>query len=362
MGNVPSVTCSRQSIKIKNRKIKARKTNQICKRKDNFILSLSAGCIQVVNGDNKELMMISNMVRSQCTVLREGWAKNMIYFFKLGKTNKDRIIHLVGDILLSLYQGGWDPLSPVDLGTKKMGMKTAICFRRRSLSQGRQQPEQDSHCLCLETSHANYLVLHQVPSTVLVELVSTAHAYWGIDGVSMGVHSVIQDYVDRSYEVISTGPGDGQDKFIKLIGQPWTADPNDGTDTECLEVSMIACLAMEGYKLNMAMNMEASSRAFFFIKSAEESPEVWQLDKASAGIGSKQSLCLYRPIIKRSRTAFFRSFNGRESLKRRVRRSLKRKSGKDGFILNGKTRDAWFKETSIDIATDYEDDDDLEDQ
>ena len=353
MGNIPSVTCTRQSIN--QRKNKTGKPNQIYKRKDNFILSLGYGCIQVVNGDNQELMLISLMVRAQCTVLREGWAKNMLYFFKLGKTSKPCMIHLVRDILLSLYQVGWDPLSPVDLGTKKMGIKTAICFRRRH-TLGWQQPEPDTHCLCLETCQASYLVLHQVPNTVLAELVTTAQAYWGVQGVSSAVSSVIRDYADRDYEVIDTGPGDIQDKFIKLVGHPWTVDA-DGMETEGLEVAIIACLALEGYKLNMAINMDTSSRAFYFIKSLEHSTEVWQLDKASAGIGSKQSLCLYRPIIKRSKTAFFRSFNDRESLKRRVRKSLKKKTGREAFAANSETKNAWFKETSIDIATDYEDED-----
>jgi hypothetical protein len=80
------VTCTRQSIR--QRKVKAKKTSQISKRNDNFILSLGSERIQVVNGDNQELRLISLMTRSHCTVLREGWAKNMVYFFKLGQNSR----------------------------------------------------------------------------------------------------------------------------------------------------------------------------------------------------------------------------------------------------------------------------------
>ena len=96
-----------------------------------FILSLKGERIQVVNGDSPELRFLSQIIRSHCSVLREGWVKNMTYSYKLRRTSKHCMIRLVANTLLSLYHAGWDPLTPVDMGSKKMGKQTAICFRRR---------------------------------------------------------------------------------------------------------------------------------------------------------------------------------------------------------------------------------------
>ena len=295
----------------------------------------------------------------------------MTYSFKLRRTSKHCMIRLVADTLLSLYHVGWDPLTPVEMESKKMGKQTAICFSRRqnhfystpSLSRVETSMDKDTPCLCIETYHDSYLVFHHVPNTVLNELVTSAHNHWGegIQGVSMAVSSVIRDYTTRNHAVLTTGPLDSQDKFIKLRGKPWTVDAEeefvDVIATENLEVAIIACLAQEGYKLSIAISFNTSSRAFFFIKDEEDSKEVRLLTEAIAGMGLKDSLCIYRPIIKRSRSSFFRSFNNRESLNRRVKKSLKKKIGKESLKINSTTKTAWFRQTSTDVGTDNDDDD-----
>ena len=290
--------------------------------------------------------------------------KRMTYSYELRMTSKNCMIRLMGGILLCLRREGWDPLTPVDIG-RKMGKQTAICFKRRcenlNTSPSNILRITENPCLCIETFHDSYLLFHDVPSTVLIELVTTAHNHWkeGIEGVSMAMSSVICDYTPRNHAVLTKGPLDSQDKFVKLQGKPWTVDDDgleDDIATENLELSIIACLAQEGYNLNMAINMNTFSRVFFFIKDEEYSNEVSQLNKATAGIGTKHSLCTYRPIMKRSRTSFFRSFNERESLNRRIKKSLKKKIGKESIKIKSKDKTAWYKQTSTDISTDVESD------
>ena len=356
--------------------------------KEMFILSLRSDRIQMVNANNKELLLITPIIRCHCSVLREGWIRSMTYSYKLKKTTKNCMIRLVSDILLSLDEAGWDPLAPLDMEEKNMRKQTAICFRKKkkktnpykhNMSRLEAAKDKETSRVCIELYLHRYLIFHTVPNTVLNELVSSANTAWkdacqveGITGVSRAVFSVISDYSILHYPVLSSSLCQGAEKFVKLQRKFVSSDEKkdeieDDTANDNLEVSIIACLAKVGYKLSMAISLDKTIRVFFFIINKEDPKEIRQQTKAIAGIGTKDSLSTYRPIIERSRSSFFRSFNGRASLNRRVKLSLKKKIGKNSFRIRSKQKSEWFAQTSTDIASEFDDDsedkdDDSEDE
>ena len=62
---------------------------------------------------------------------------------------------------------------------------------------------ENKECLCLETYGSNLLGFHDVPNTVLHDLVHCAERDWGpgIAGISQGIYSVISDYSTTEYTV-----------------------------------------------------------------------------------------------------------------------------------------------------------------
>ena len=98
--------------------------------KNSFILGLSNRYIRVVSANDKERLIMSAIIRSNCTVVKEGWVRNITYAFKMKKTNKTCMIRLLSNILPALYQAGWDPLAPVDMGKQNKKTMTTICFRK----------------------------------------------------------------------------------------------------------------------------------------------------------------------------------------------------------------------------------------
>ena len=117
----------------------------------------------------------------------------------------------------------------------------------------------------------------------------------------------------------------------------------------------------------MDINMDPSSRVFFFIKDMEEqSGEVRIPNMSGAGLGEKGGLAVYRPMIVRSKSSFFRTCQGRtNSVRRAVRASLRRKAvaggvpGRAGGVMAYKPATdspAWWQQSSTDISSDQEDD------
>ena len=115
---------------------------------------------------------------------------------------------------------------------------------------------------------------------------------------------------------------------------------------------IIACLSKAGFKLSIVINLSETNSVFFFIIDRQKgSQDIRQLNKQVAGLGLKDSLSSFQPIVKRRKSSFFRSFNDRASLKRRMQRSMKRKFGFD------REKVRWFQQTCSDSGTDgdYED-------
>ena len=115
----------------------------------------------------------------------------------------------------------------------------------------------------------------------------------------MGVASVITDYTANMPPVLTSHPHLREERYLQLEGRPWEANQDQGA-TENLQLAIIACLTREGYKLSMDINMEAHSRVYFFIRDTEEQTgEVRIPNMTGAGLGEKDTLSVYRPMIVR---------------------------------------------------------------
>ena len=74
----------------------------------------------------------------------------------------------------------------------------------------------------------------------------------------------------------------------------------------------------------MDVNIDSSSRVFFFIKKTEDTfGEVLVPDMAGISINRDN-----RPVVLRSKSSFFRTYKGkgRMSIKKRIRESIRRKN------------------------------------
>ena len=81
----------------------------------------------------------------------------------------------------------------------------------------------------------------------------------------------------------------------------------------------------------MDVNLDRDSRIFFFMKTCEGrlSREVSLPGMVGAGLGEKESLAVYKPMLKRQKSSFLRSFRKKPTVSSRLRRqvqaSLRRK-------------------------------------
>ena len=153
---------------------------------------------------------------------------------------------------------------------------------------------------------------------------------------------------------------------MKLNGHPWSASAQEGRDLEdtiCaenLELSIIACLSRHQYKLSMAINMDSNSRVFFFIRDTADSTghgEV-RIPTFGVGLGEKDGMSVYRPMVTRSKSSFFRAIR-KSSIKSRIRKSLRKKAvvGKPNTVMSYKPQvqgTAWWQQTSTDVSSDHD--------
>ena len=317
-----------------------------------FILSLRKEKIKVVNAEHSELKLLKVLIKKHCEIRKEGWDRHLTYSYRLEVPRSQCLIQLVADILMSLYQEGWEPMTPIEMGMKKHtvaeGIGTDICFRKMKGEAAPHGMTSGDECLCLETCEEEQLCLYNVPHTVLYEIVSTIQERWvpGIRAVSTAVASVIQDYTHNMPSVTTECSTMLTDKVIVLEGNPW-ADMESG---EVVQVSLIACLSKEGYKLSMDINLEPDSRVLFLIKNKEDDREVVRVpNNAGAGLGEKETLSVYRPILVRHKSSFFRSYHGKTvSIRNRIRASMRRSTmTKQNTVMTYKpvgTQPAWWQQ------------------
>ena len=164
----------------------------------------------------------------------------------------------MSDVLLTLFQAGWEPMTPLDMGlhlqeSAKSGPQVTICFKQKEelstdssidLSRVSLDPLSEHSCLCLETYGSNYLGFHNLSNTTLHEIVTSLTSEWppGLVGVSGGVSSVISDYMAPSTTpaTLPADPSLPNQKYIQLAGEPWSSE--DVRLTNRLQMCLIACL------------------------------------------------------------------------------------------------------------------------
>ena len=339
-----------------------------------FILSLREDRIKVVNIDSPELKLLTMLINRHCKIVKEGWDRHLTYSYKLRTSGRHVMIKLVSDCLLSLYKCGWHPMAPIGALQGQNNQETqqaTICFQKDMKEEEKSSSENcnpdDTSCLCLETYQDTFLGFHNVCNEILLELVTTIKERWipGIRGVSTGVASVITDYCQDMPQVLTGYPAAQQEKFIRLEGRPWSFNAQEGKDledsllAEQLQVSIVACLSKAGYKLGMDINMDTHSRVFFFIKSVDSNQaEVRVPNNAGAGLGEKDTMSVYRPLVRRHRSSFYRSYNGKTaSLKKKIQASLRRKALARHYTHScalSSRHQEWWQQSATDTS-DYED-------
>ena len=103
---------------------------------------------------------------------------------------------------------------------------------------------------------------------------------------------------------------------MALKGSPWAATSDDSgvtpgggdlEDAENLFLGLVACLARAAFKLHISLNIDRSTRVFFFIRDPDGCREVRLPTFCGVGLGEKDGLYVYRPTITRRQTSFFRS-------------------------------------------------------
>jgi len=370
MGGVHSKRGSGPATVVKNLKFGA---NHPPPSKRYIILSLKGDKIKVVNGETPELILLSQIIKRHSIILSEGWERHLTWSYRLASYGRLLQIQLVADILVSLFQNGWQPMNPVDGGlhikeTNKNGPQVTICFKRKEdFSEDNKHDSAlslrpvEASCLCLETYGSNYLGFHNVSNTILHEIVTSIQNDYpdGVVGVSGGVSSVISDYTANMPPTLPRNPAMKNDKYIQLDGHPWTSE--DVKLAERLQMCLIASLIKEGYKVCMDVNIDVTSRVFFFIKNSEDnSGEVLVPDMAGISIGKSN-----RPKVIRSKSSFFRTYKGRSnSKKKRARVSVSKGveteegGGRNVPAMTYKPKlaqPAWWQQTSTDISSDQED-------
>ena len=339
-----------------------------------LILSIRGDKIKVVNGETPELNLLSQVIKRHTVILSEGWERHLTWSFHLADSERLLKIQIAADILVSLFQNGWEPMNPVDSGlhvqeASRKGPQVTICFKikedlidtTKSSSAMSLRPVEAS-CLCLETYGSNYLGFHNVSNTILHEIVTSMQGVCypeGVVGVSMSVSSVISDYTVNMPPILARDQARRNEKYIQLAGNPWTSE--DVKLAERIQMSLIACLIKEGYKVCMDVNMDTTSRVFFFIKNSDDSsPEVLVPDMAGISIAKSN-----RPKVVRSKSSFFRTYRGRgNSMNKRARVvGRKRESAEDRRAEPAMTykprlaQPAWWQQTSTDIASDIDEED-----
>ena len=240
----------------------------------NLILSFKDNKMCVVSADTSVLTLLTLIIRRHGKILQEGW-NNLTYSYCMSAMDHKTIIHLMADVLLSLYQVGLEPMASFDIGKKKKtcqkGPHTMVFFKKREdmgrkdsfgskcsiFSRSKSLDNGENSWLGLETCYSDLLQLHNVSNSVLHSLVTSVQSSNIIHSVSMGVASVITDYTTNMPNIIK-----GNEKYIQFHKNSWTVDEN-------LPVSVVTCLAEEGYSLIVDITIDTDRRIFFFIKNYE---------------------------------------------------------------------------------------------
>ena len=166
-----------------------------------------------------------------------------------------------------------------------------------------------------------------------------------------------------------------QDKHIKMEGRPWRLETSDARETgetgdkagagdgERLQTAIIGCVTRLGYRLSMDITLDVATntRVFFLIKTSGDAKGslVTVPNNSGAGLGEKETLCVYRPLLVRHKSSFFRSYHGksgsfRKKLRQTMRRKVLRGDAEGGALATRQpvtgTEPAWWQQVSTDCS------------
>ena len=350
-----------------------------------FILSFRGNKINVVNAQNAELTLTTSLIRNHFKIIHEGWNNfNLTYSICLSSVNTQEMIDFLAKALLSLNEKGWEPLAPINSAKKGQQTSLTICLKKTEnfsqnvsfgskssmYSRASSVESVEEACLCLKACGSNLLGFQNVSNTTLHNLVSTIQDDYsgGVEGVSMGVASIIRDYTDNLPKIMRESGQLVQHKYIQLGGHPWTA--NDTILSEDILMSIVSCLMKEDYHLTMDINIDSNSRVFFFVKNTEAHFEEIRIPTmAGAGFGRKETLSVCRPLVIRSKLAFVNNYNrcsdkGRDP----TPQTLTKRSSSSSISSLGLSykptvsSPAWWQQTSVDVPSEEEVEQEFEDE
>jgi len=331
-----------------------------------FLLTFKNDKIKVVNAEPSEISLLGTIIKRHSKILKESWDQNMSYTFRILDGGRQKTIQMVADSLLTFYQNGWHPMAPVDLGSKKRAkihhsLEATVMLKKKEdtvssrysvLSCTGSSKDFGDSCLCLEIYGSNYLGFHEVSNTVLHDLVTSIQTDHrdGVTGVSVSVASVISDYARDMPPVIQTTSKMVNEKFIRIGGNPWISDDVD--ICESLQMSIIACLTRNGYKLSLDINMDHTSRVFFFIKDSDNNAnEVLIPDMSKMEMGGAS-----RPVVIRSKSSFFRNYQ-RKKKSLNTRLDKRKRTGDEEEKYKPRLSELpWWQQASTDMSSDQEED------
>ena len=153
---------------------------------------------------------------------------------------------------------------------------------------------------------------------------------------------MMQDYAKVMPPVLRgsrSGVDSLHDKHIKIEGRPWRLETSDTRETgnkagagdgERLQTVIIGCVTKLGYRLSMDITLDVATntRVFFLIKTCGDATGslVTVPNNSGAGLGEKETLCVYRPLLVRHKSSFFRSYHGKSgSFRKKLRQTMRKK-------------------------------------
>ena len=83
-----------------------------------FVMSLKPDKIKVVNAEAGVLRLLTNILKKHVMIVKEGWDRHLTYCFRLKHSSCQGMIMMVADTLMGLYQAGWEPMTPLQMGSK----------------------------------------------------------------------------------------------------------------------------------------------------------------------------------------------------------------------------------------------------
>ena len=180
--------------------------------------------IQIVNLTESAISQLRPILARNSCLVQDHWVRSLTYAFRMKRINKSGMIKLISELLVHLHSSGWEPLTPVTIGSRQRNMSVTICFKYKGNLQrddaslrgaggtrSLDVPQATSSC-SIEFRDKT-MIFYSVPATVLADLVTTCSS--DLAGVSAGVVSIISDYIALKLPVISR-----PSVFVEFLRKP----------------------------------------------------------------------------------------------------------------------------------------------